>query len=398
MFTRRRRPPAHRVAPDALPEPVYSDVLPRHLYVHVPFCARRCSYCDFSIAVRAAIPEREYAAAVGAELALRFPDAAPWTLDTLYLGGGTPSKLGAEGVARLLDTLRRRVILAQDGEVTLEANPEDVTPAAARAWRAAGVNRLSLGAQAFDDRVLAWMHRTHDAAAIPRAVAAARDAGFADISLDLIFALPEALGRDWERDLAAALELRPEHLSLYGLTVEPATPLGRWSARGQVAEAPEENYEREFVAAHEALTAAGFAHYEVSNFALPGREARHNSAYWRRVPYAGLGPSAHGFDGLTRRWNLPAYAAWMAHIAEGQDPLGGEEQVSGDSGLLEDVYLGLRTARGLHLRPGEESGLQSWLTQGWAVLGPDRVLRLTPAGWLRMDTLTRVLTDRRSHY
>ncbi len=399
MLPHRRRAPAHRLSAAALAAPVYSGVrpLPRHLYVHVPFCARRCSYCDFSIAVRAAIPEREYAAEVETELVLRFPEAGPWDLDTLYFGGGTPSKLGASGVARLLDTLRPRVSLTPGAEVTLEANPEDVTRQAAAAWRGVGVNRISLGAQSFDDRVLAWMHRTHDAAAIPRAVEAARAAGFEDLSLDLIFALPDELPRDWERDLDAAIALSPTHLSLYGLTVEPFTPLGRWFERGQVGEAPEERYEREFLAAHDRLAAAGFAHYEVSNYALPGRDARHNSAYWRRVPYAGLGPSAHEFDGETRRWNETAYAAWMARLQARQDPVGGREPISAESRALEEVYLGLRTARGLQLKPGEAEALQSWLSQGWAAT-ESGVLRLTPAGWLRMDTLTKLLTDLRSRY
>jgi putative oxygen-independent coproporphyrinogen III oxidase len=371
---------------------------PRHLYVHVPFCARRCSYCDFSIAVRSAVPEREYAAAIGCELALRFPHGEPWELETLYLGGGTPTKLGGGGVARLLDTLRERVTLAPGAEVTIEANPEDLSSEAARAWRAAGVNRVSLGAQSFDDRVLAWMHRTHDAAAIARAVGAARDAGFGDLSLDLIFAVPDCLERDWDRDLASAVALEPTHLSLYGLTVEPATPLGRWFERGLVSEAPEERYEREFLAAHDVLSAAGLAHYEVSNHARAGYEARHNSSYWRRVPYAGLGPSAHEFDGDARRWNVSSYAAWMARLAERQDPMADREAISAESRLLEEVYLGLRTVRGLQLLPGEIDGLQSWLAQGWAVVEPPEMLRLTPAGWLRMDTLTKLLTDLRSRY
>lgn len=373
-------------------------MLPRHLYVHVPFCARRCAYCDFSIAVRAAIPEREYSAAVARELAFRYPAGGPWELDTLYLGGGTPSKLGAGGIARLLDTLRERVTLAPGAEVTLEANPEDVSPEAAAAWRAAGVNRISLGAQSFHDPVLSWMHRTHDAATIPLAVDAARRAGIDDCSLDLIFALPDAVPRDWAQDLEAALALEPTHLSLYGLTVEPATPLGRWFERGQLDEVPEERYEREFLAAHDTLAARGFAHYEVSNYALPGREARHNSAYWARVPYVGLGPSAHGFENETRRWNEAAYAAWMARVQAGEDPAAGSERISGHARALEEAYLGLRTARGLQLMAGEVSALQSWLESGWGTVDTVGVLRLTPAGWLRMDTLTRLLTDLRSRY
>jgi oxygen-independent coproporphyrinogen-3 oxidase len=219
----------------------------------------------------------EYLDALERELAIRLPrDGEP--LATLYLGGGTPSRLGGEGVARLVELVRQRRPLASDVELTIEANPEDVTRESAERWRAAGVNRLSLGAQSFDDDVLAWMHRTHRGDAVISAVTAAREAGIADVSLDLIFALPDPLGRDWARDLERAIALEPTHVSLYGLTVEPRTPLGRWTARGSVAEAPEERYESELLLAHERLTAADFEHYEVSNYAKPGRRARHNSS------------------------------------------------------------------------------------------------------------------------
>lgn len=378
--------------------PVYCVVLPRHLYIHVPFCARRCSYCDFSIAVRSVVPVDDYVVAVASELRQRFGAEPRWELDTLYLGGGTPSKLGGDGVARLLDVVRHRAWPAPYAEVTLEANPEDVTAESARAWRQAGVNRLSLGAQSFDERVLLWMHRTHDVAAIRRAVDAARAAGIADLSLDLIFALPDALERDWGRDLREAIALAPEHLSLYGLTVEPATPVARWRDRGTMHEAPESRYEREFLRAHEALGAAGFEHYEVSNYARPGHEARHNSAYWSGAPYGAVGPSAHAFDGETRRWNRSAYTAWMAAVEAGDDPIEGEEWLTSESRALEATYLGLRTARGLHLEAGEAAKLQAWLDAGWARIGVDEMLTLTPLGWLRLDALTQYLTDIRSRY
>ncbi|OYV68636.1 MAG: hypothetical protein B7Z72_08065, partial [Gemmatimonadetes bacterium 21-71-4] len=343
-------------------------MLPRHLYVHVPFCARRCSYCDFAIAVRSRVPVDDYVRAVADELALRHPDAQRWTLDSLYFGGGTPSKLGGAGVARLLDALRERVPLAPGAEVTLEANPEDVSADAARDWSGAGVTRLSLGAQSFDDRALAWMHRTHDARAIGCAVDAARAAGIENVSLDLIFALPESVERSWARDLTSALALEPAHLSLYGLTVEPATPVARWRERGQLHEAPEERYERDFLAAHDTLSAHGFTHYEVSNYARPGRESRHNSAYWTGVPYGGIGPSAHAFDGDRRRWNLSPYAAWMDRIADRADPVEADELLTAENRTVERVYLGLRTARGLQLMDGEASRLQPWLESGWATV------------------------------
>jgi oxygen-independent coproporphyrinogen-3 oxidase len=373
----------------------------RHAYVHVPFCARRCSYCDFSIAVRRVVPVDEYVAAAARELEVRFPDSATLSSDslaTLYLGGGTPSRLGGEGVARLLDVMRGRLTLATDAEVTVEANPEDVSREAVRAWRAAGVNRLSLGSQSFDESVLRWMHRTHDAAAIGNAVDAARAEGIANVSLDLIFALPERTQRSWENDVARALELDPSHLSLYGLTIEPHTPLGRWHRRGDVTESPEERYEAEFLHAHDALSAAGLEHYEVSNFGRAGMRSRHNSSYWSGVPYLGIGPSAHEFDGQVRRWNVGPYAEWLERLSEGRDPIENREELTADNRGAERVYLGLRTIDGLALSAAEVEHVQPWIRSGWGAVDAHNRLVLSPLGWLRLDALAADLTLFGSRY
>jgi oxygen-independent coproporphyrinogen-3 oxidase len=369
---------------------------PRHVYIHVPFCARRCSYCDFSIAVRRAVPVDEYVDALDAELALRFPRAERTEVDTIYFGGGTPSRLGGEGLARALEIVSRRFAPRHGAEITVEANPDDMLPDALRVWRKAGVNRLSIGSQSFDDRALAWMHRVHDSAAIPRAVAAARDACIGNLSLDLIFALPAALERDFERDVEQALSLEPDHISLYGLTVEPATPLGRWVASGREVEQPEEGYEREYLLAHRLLTSAGFEHYEVSNYARPGRRAVHNAAYWAAVPYVGLGPAAHGFDGVHRRWNARAYAEWLQRVGEGRDPVDGSETLTDENRVAEQVYLGLRSDRGLAITPEERATAKSWIEAGWATVSSAGILRCTAEGWLRLDSLAAVLTNHRS--
>jgi oxygen-independent coproporphyrinogen III oxidase len=364
-------------------------VRPRHVYIHVPFCARRCTYCDFSIAVRARPPVDEYLSALQAELTLRY-GSAPWEVDTLYLGGGTPSALGRD-VGRLLSLLQP----VRDAEITLEANPEHVTPAVAASWRAAGINRLSLGAQSFDAHTISWMHRTHRVDDIARAVDAARHAGIENVSLDLIFGLPENLGRDWSDDLSRALSLRPAHLSLYGLTVEPSTPLSRWIDRGKSQRPDDDVYAAEFLAAHDAATSAGYDHYEVSNFSLPGLRSRHNSSYWTGAPYAGLGPSAHEFDGSTRRWNISPYAHWCATLAGGTDPIEGSEALTAEQRETERVYLGLRTTDGLAVEPGDEGTIDSWVSQNWAVRRAGRAV-LTPSGWLRLDTLAADLTYARS--
>jgi oxygen-independent coproporphyrinogen-3 oxidase len=374
-------------------------VQPRHIYVHVPFCARRCAYCDFSIAVRKVVPVDDYVGALSRELAIRYGDAKPWMIDTLYFGGGTPSRLGADGVARAIVAVRDYVALAPMAEVTLEANPEDITSEAIARWRDAGVNRLSIGAQSFDDAVLEWMHRTHDAAAIGRAADVARNAGIENISLDLIFALPEIVDRSWDRDVARALELEPSHVSLYGLTVEPHTPLGRWRSRGELDEAPDERYEREFMLAHERMTGAGLEHYEVSNFGRVGLRSRHNSAYWSGEAYAGLGPSAHEFDGgAVRRWNRSAYVDWLRAVQSDRDPIDQSETLTDENKSAERTYLGLRTASGLTLSDAEVERTKAWIDAGWAMLSDDRRLRLLPLGWLRLDALAADLTLLRSRY
>jgi oxygen-independent coproporphyrinogen-3 oxidase len=368
-----------------------------HLYVHVPFCSRRCSYCDFAIAVRREVPVDEFVTGVAREIEIRALGAD--TLDTVYVGGGTPSKLGGAGLAALLTRIRDRFTIASDAELTIEANPEDVTPDNVRAWRSAGVNRLSIGAQSFDDRVLEWMHRTHTASATEAAARAARDGGITDLSLDLIFALPEQLNRDLARDLDRIIALDADHLSAYGLTVETHTPLGRWSARGEVAEMPEERWADEFMQVHDALERAGYAHYEVSNYARNARVAKHNSAYWQDRHYIGLGPSAHGFDGVIRRWNAPAYAHWLAQVAQGADPVEGSEKLSVEQRSAERVYLGLRTRNGLSITPDEAGFVRPWIDAGWAVLNDrhdSRILSLSPAGWMRLDALAAALTDFRS--
>ncbi len=374
----------------------------RHLYLHVPFCQRRCSYCDFAIAVRRQVPATDYVAAVRRELALvgaaELGRPASESLETLYLGGGTPSLLPAEAVAALLAGIREaRGGGAWEGiELTLEANPEDVTPERAVAWRRAGVNRVSLGAQSFDDRVLKWMHRSHDAARIGEAVRTLARAGLGNVSLDLIFALPAELERDWGRDVAAALALGPPHLSLYGLTVEERTPLARWIARGRTAAPDDARYAEEYLAAHAWLAAAGYEFYEVSNAARPGARARHNAAYWSGRPYLGLGPAAHSFDGRARRWNVAAWEAYRRALVAGRRPLEAEEVLTPNERELERVYLALRTDRGLALASNGRVAARAsrWMSAGWARRSAERV-RLTPEGWLRLDALVGDLTEPR---
>ena len=352
--------------------------------------------------MRREVPVAQFIDAIKAELVTRHIGPAVGPVRSLYFGGGTPSKLGAGigEITKLISTVAE-VPVTELGEVTVEANPEDISATTVRAWREAGVNRVSLGVQSFDDAVLHWMHRTHSAAQVVTAVDILVGEGIVNFSVDLIFSVPEVLNRDWTRDLALALALQPGHLSVYGLTIESHTPLGRWMARGQATESPEERYEAEFLEADRALAGAGYLHYEVSNYARPGCEAEHNSAYWRGVPYLGLGPSAHGFDGLRRRWNAREFARWSELVAAGTDPMEGDELIGPAERSAERVYLGLRTTAGLECTAEEFDRAARWISEGWAerlVGSPggasgDRLV-LTPTGWLRLDALAVALTAR----
>ena len=360
-----------------------------HLYFHVPFCARRCSYCDFAIAVRRQVPTEAYVQAALREWSMWQGDPV-WDLSaevqTIYFGGGTPSSLEPRVIGVLLEQITQDRPVAGDAEITLEANPENISAEAADTWRAAGVTRISLGVQSFNASVLTWMHRTHTVEHVTRAVQLLRQAGIDDLSMDLIFGLPAILGRDWSADLDQAFALTPQHLSLYGLTVEPHTPLGRWTSRGEIIPADEERYATEFLEAHAALCARGYEHYEVSNAALPGHRARHNSAYWQRSPFIGLGPSAHSGFGRERRWNVREWSAYERLLQAGKSPLMGRELLDSRAVDLEELYLGLRTNDGLPFERVPAGLLRTWSGQGWAAQVDDRV-RLTPEGWLRLDAL-----------
>ena len=367
-----------------------------HLYVHIPFCARRCSYCDFSIAVRTNTPVVEYTTALRQELDRRSQDLKDSTLETIYLGGGTPSRLGGPGISAVVGSIREHATVATDAEITIEANPDDINDVAVARWAAAGVNRVSLGAQSFDDSALKWMHRTHDSRQVGIAVDTLRRGGITNISLDLIFSLPTHLDRSWQADLERALALQPAHVSLYGLTVEERTPIARWAGRGAIVEGSEASYEEEFLAADSVMTAAGFDHYEVSNFARPGFVSRHNSAYWTGASYVGVGPSAHSFDGATRRWNFSAYSEWIRCLHQGRSVTAGEETLTSENRDAEKVYLGLRTSAGLTIDEARVDGLDAWLSAGWGSFVDGR-LRLTATGWLRLDSLAADMVARKAH-
>lgn len=372
---------------------------PAHLYLHVPFCVRRCSYCDFAVTAMAQAPLDAWLGAVRAELAQRAAAAGwplPLRLDTVYCGGGTPSLLGPDAMTLLRERLVGLAEWDASAEWTCEANPESFTREVARGWAAAGVNRISLGAQTFHEPALRWMGRLHGADGPARAIVAGRDAGLENISVDLIFGLPERLGRDWAADLERTLALEPAHVSLYGLTAETSTPLGRWVAEGREHLADEDTYRAEYRAAAARLGAAGFEHYEVSNFARPELASRHNQAYWDGRAYLGLGPGAHSYLPPERSWNVRDWAEYQGRLERGESPRADAERVTGAAATLERVWLMLRQARGLPRAELSAAGAQlteGWVERGWAQ-DDAAAVRLTAEGWLLLDRLAVELDAR----
>jgi oxygen-independent coproporphyrinogen-3 oxidase len=305
-------------------------------------------------------------------------------------------------MALLANILRRSFVLSPDStEWTAESNPASLDRAVVRSWREAGVNRLSVGVQSFDDGVLRWLGRLHDAEGARRALAEARSAGFKDVNVDLMFGLPGSLERHWRVEVEAALEAGVTHVSTYGLTAEPHTPLGRLVESGEVDMVGEEGYAAEYQSAVEALEEAGFVHYEVSNFALPGQECLHNWHYWDGSPYLGLGPSAHSYLGGTRAWNVFRWEAYRQALKGGVSTLEGHESVGAGESRLERLWLALRTNRGLSTGDPlarevlADAGdlVDAWSKAGWLRVDESRI-RLTAEGWLRMDELVAALGGR----
>ena len=287
------------------------------IYFHIPFCRRICAYCDFYKNADLRLMEQTLAA-MEREVVMRRNFLRGEAVRTIYFGGGTPSLVPTEWIARAIELCRARFDCSQLEEVTLEANPDDLSTEYLAGLRAAGVNRLSIGIQSFDDEVLRTMNRRHDAAAAVRAVETARAVGFDNITIDLIYGLPFGPKDALTRSLAQAVALGVEHISAYHLTIEPNTRFGRMAERGELAPVPEEESERQYNQVHTTLTAAGYDHYEISNFAREGRRSRHNSSYWQSQPYLGIGPAAHSFDGESRLWARSSVAEYLAGVDRGE--------------------------------------------------------------------------------
>ena len=365
------------------------------VYIHIPFCKAKCDYCDFY-----SLPDREgvmddYQKALMAHIKETAPLAKGWQVDTVYIGGGTPSCFGAKRISALLGEVKRRFDVQRDAEITCEANPESADLPFLRAVRRAGVNRLSLGMQSACDAELMAVHRLHDFTQVEKAVQAARKAKIKNLSLDLIYGLPGQSMDSWQKSVEAALALQPQHLSCYGLRVEPGTPLDGRVMRGELL--PDDDIQADmYLWMVERLEQAGYAQYEISNFARPGFQSRHNLKYWMSRPYVGFGPGAHSDFGGRRYSVARDLDRYVTGILEGGQVIEDDQLVPHRERGGEYLMLRLRTTRGIeeweyrrefsmNFDPLEQK-LEEYERQGWAAR-QERRWHLTPKGFLLSNQL-----------
>lgn len=364
------------------------------IYIHVPFCVRKCHYCDFTSWPAAAGDARIDAFVDGVcrevEIAARVhASPGPVEAPTLFLGGGTPSLLSPGQLGRILGDVRAHFGVAADAEVTLESNPGTLDAGKARAFRDLGVNRVSVGVQSFHDSELQALGRIHTAEQGAEAIRVLREAGFDNVSLDLMFAIPGQTPVSWRETLGRAIELCPEHIAAYSLIVEPDTPFEAWERQGKLFRVGEDAEAEMYEAAIADLAAAGYEHYEVSSFALRGRRSRHNQVYWRNEPYLGFGPAATSYVGGVRATNTRSLPAYLERVGRGELPVETSETPAGALAMGETMMLGLRMLEGVESRLFTE---RFGVAPEEVYAGPIR--RLTTDGLLRVADGRIALTHR----
>ena len=317
------------------------------IYLHIPFCKQACHYCDFHFSTNREIQGQLVAAMVN-EIRLRANYLGGANINTIYFGGGTPSLLEAHELGSLLDAIHKYHPVAHDAEVTLETNPDDLTENKLNDFKALDINRLSIGIQSFDDHILRYLNRVHTAQAAVHAVDAARQSGFTNITIDLIYAIPGLSADAWIKNIRAAVALQPEHISAYSLTIEDKTAFGKWFAKGKLIPVDESSAAEQLEVLMEHLSSAGYKQYEISNFARPGFESRHNSNYWKGEKYLGIGPGAHSYDQKSRQHNVANNHLYVRSLIEGNIPAQ-EEVLKRSDHINEFILTSLRTAAGCDL-------------------------------------------------
>ena len=329
---------------------IFTSMNTAGLYIHIPFCRSRCSYCDFATGIYERPLAERYVKALVKEIEA-WDEVSPRPVDTIYFGGGTPSLLSPAQVGAILETVQSRFEVESGAEVTMEMNPRTVTPESVAEFRRLGINRASFGAQTFDDRELARLGRSHTTEDTTNTFQLLRDAGFDNVSFDLIAGLPGQTVSGWQYNLDRALALRPEHLSFYLLEVHEGTPLAEHIRKGIQPHPDDELAAEMYELMLERANASGYEHYEISNLCLPGYESRHNTKYWIGAPYYGFGCSAHSFDGKDRRWsNERDVARYVELIEQQENPIVEQVKLTPDEVRAEAVFLGMRMMRGVSVK------------------------------------------------
>lgn len=373
------------------------------VYLHIPFCRSKCRYCDFTSFAGQEELMASYVAALIKEIKLQSAALSDYVVDTIFFGGGTPTLVGAAMVHEILETLARYYRIDPQAEITVEGNPATVEQGEPALLRRAGVNRFSLGAQSFNEKLLRVLGRIHNSDDVLRTYENLRSAGFANINLDLIYGVPYQTHAAWLADLQKAILLKPEHLSLYGLQLEEGTPLERDVVQGRLSEPDEDETARMYISADALAVESGYHHYEISNFAMPGRECRHNLKYWHYQPYIGFGCAAHSFVAGVRTANVASLADYMERMAKGQTAAIAQEHICGSEEISEYAMLAFRTSKGVNeaefrRRFGTELNLmmpkvEDFLHEGLLVR-ENGAVRMTPKAWqISNFILARILPD-----
>ena len=374
------------------------------IYIHIPFCASKCGYCDFYSSAACEKEMPRYQRALLAHIEETMEQLPPALIDTVYFGGGTPSYYGARRIAELLDALKSSGRLLKDAEITMEANPDSMRPKDLRALRRAGVNRLSIGMQSANNDILKLIGRRHNFKQVQMAMHAARAAGFDNVSLDLIYGLPSQTRSDWEETLMRALQLHPEHISGYGLKLEPGTPMAE-EYEGSPLIPDDDTQADMYLSMVETLRQYGYQHYEISNFCIPGYHSRHNMKYWRLEDYVGFGPGAHSCIGNLRYSYVRDRERYVRCVLGGQgsgDILDEYEKIGDFERASEYLMLGMRTMLGVSREEytaiynssfdGIAAALDDYVRRGWAVEEDGR-WHFTPSGFLISNTLIRAMLE-----
>ncbi len=378
------------------------------LYIHIPFCLKKCDYCDFYSEITEPTITEQFLNSCANELVLyvNHPVFSEVEFQTFYLGGGTPSLLSARQIEKLANKAQRLFRFSTNLEFTIEANPETLSLSRLKGYRSIGINRLSLGIQSFSDIELTTLGRIHQVEQAKRSIEWAYQAGFDNINLDLIFAIPNQSFDRWQENLERAILFKPKHLSIYGLTIEQGTLLQRNIFSGKLTKASEETERKMYLWSINALSQAGYQQYEISNFAMPGFECKHNLCYWNGTCYLGIGPSAHSYWNSYRQWNTESLKNYLNLLSSYAKPIAGQEELSQHQQILEFIYLSMRTMHGIDMRHFKERFNLSFTKKFKKVLQrlsqyPDGEIfqiqnnnfKLTPQGFVLFDEICQFFAD-----